>query len=89
MDKISALINAFQGSEVNVHWVAASSEEKMTEFLQEKGLRLSAYMADATVVKTIIRSNPGLVFLENGTVLKKFHYRNAPSPEIAKTIFSK
>lgn len=89
LDKISALINAFQGSEVNVHWVAASSEEKMTEFLQEKGLRLSTYMADATVVKTIIRSNPGLVFLENGTVLKKFHYRNAPSPEIAKTIFSK
>lgn len=89
LDRISALINSFQGSGVKVSLVAASSEEEMEKFLQEKGLRIGFYMADATVVKTIIRSNPGLVFIEDGTVLKKFHYRNTPSPEIAETIFSK
>jgi len=89
LDRISALINSFQGTGVNVLLVAASSEEEMKNYLKEKGLHIGYYMADATVVKTIIRSNPGLVFLEEGTILKKFHYRNTPSPEIAKNIFSK
>jgi uncharacterized membrane protein YphA (DoxX/SURF4 family) len=89
LDRISSLINSFQGTGVSVLLVAASYEKEMENFLQEKGLRIGYYMADATVVKTIIRANPGLVFLEEGTVLKKYHYRNTPSTETAKNIFGR
>ena len=89
LDRISALINSFQGTGVSVLLIAASSEEEMKNYLEKKGLRIGYYMADATVVKTIIRSNPGLVFIEEGTILKKYHYRNTPTPEIANNIFSK
>ncbi|NHE57645.1 BT_3928 family protein [Cyclobacterium plantarum] len=87
MEKISGLINAFQGSDVQVALVAASSEAEMEQFLKDNGIQIGYYMADATVVKTIVRSNPGLVFLEEGTVLGKFHFRNTPDPETAQSLF--
>ncbi len=88
MEQISALINTFQGTDVQVVLVAASSEDEMETFLSDHGLKLGYYMADATVVKTIIRSNPGIVFLEEGRVLGKFHFRNTPDPETAKAYFA-
>jgi len=40
---------------------------------------LRYFNADKKVLKTMIRSNPGLILLQKGTILKKWHYRNIPS----------
>jgi hypothetical protein len=39
------------------------------------------YTCDQTELKIIIRSNPGLVWLENGVVRKKWSWRDVPSFE--------
>ena len=37
------------------------------------------YFCDGTALKTIIRSNPGLVLLQNGVVVSMWHYNDFPS----------
>jgi hypothetical protein len=34
--------------------------------------------ADATVVKTIMRANPGIMLLKDGVVVGKYHHNNTP-----------
>jgi hypothetical protein len=44
---------------------------------------------DETTCKTIIRSNPGLLLLKEGTILAKWHYHDLPAPEkIDKNLLS-
>jgi hypothetical protein len=38
-------------------------------------------MADATMLKTMIRSNPGLLLLDKGVILKKWHYNDIPEED--------
>lgn len=41
-------------------------------------LTLDFYYTDETTLKTMIRSNPGLLILKNGTVLGMWHYNDFP-----------
>ncbi|MGB3851573.1 MAG: BT_3928 family protein [Tunicatimonas sp.] len=61
--------------------LTASGEAIYDEFRHDHQLALPYYYADATVLKTIIRANPGLVLLQNGVVRGKWHFRDTPSAE--------
>ncbi len=38
-------------------------------------------ITDETTLKTITRSNPGILLLQQGTIIDKWSHRNAPSPD--------
>ncbi len=59
--------------------LTSSGEAIYDEFRHEYQLALPYYFADATVLKTIIRANPGLVLLQEGKVKGKWHYRDLPT----------
>jgi uncharacterized membrane protein YphA (DoxX/SURF4 family) len=61
--------------------LTASSSESMEAFRHEHQLAVPYYYADATVLKTIIRSNPGLALWQNGTVLGNWHHNDTPSAQ--------
>lgn len=42
------------------------------------------YIADATFLKTIIRANPGVLVIKDGTVLGKWHHNHIPTYESLK-----
>ncbi len=59
--------------------LTAISKADFEAFQQEKGLNAPYYFADATVLKTMIRSNPGILLLRDGVVVGKWHYHDLPS----------
>lgn len=59
--------------------LTSASQREFDVFRQEKKLAVPYYFADATVLKTVIRSNPGLLLLKDGVVLDKWHYHDIPS----------
>ena len=59
--------------------LTAAPQRDFDIFRHEKHLAAPYYFADATVLKTMIRSNPGMMLLQNGRVLAKWHYHDLPS----------
>jgi uncharacterized membrane protein YphA (DoxX/SURF4 family) len=70
--------------------LTASSNESIEKFRHENQLAVPYYFSDATVLKTIIRSNPGIALWQNGNVLGNWHHNDTPSvDEIMKLISAK
>ena len=78
MDKIRKLIQGLNGK-VDMLMLTASSEEDVENFRHENQLAIPYYFADATVLKTIIRANPGITLWQNGTVIGMWHHNDTPA----------
>ena len=62
-------INTFQDAEV------------ADAFRAKIGAKYPFYRGDDKLLKTIIRSNPGVVIWKDGVVLDNYHWRHLPTPE--------
>jgi hypothetical protein len=59
--------------------LTSSLQEEIKRFRMENGAGFSFCNSDDAVLKTIVRSNPGLVLIRNGVVLAKWPFRDFPS----------
>ena len=57
--------------------LTASGVKDISEIKQRFGLNFEVYNTDETALKTIIRSNPGIVKLNKGTITEKLHWNDA------------
>jgi len=78
MDAIRTLTKDLDGK-VDMLILTSSSEEDVESFRHENQLAVSYAFADATVLKTIIRSNPGIALWRDGTVLANWHHNDTPA----------
>lgn len=61
-------------------WVITANDEATYEsFRHEYQIALPYYYADGTVIKAMIRANPGLILMKDGIVLGKWHNNDIPS----------
>jgi len=74
---IRELTRALEGK-VDCLILTASSEDAIDTFRHENQLGVPFYFADATVLKTVIRSNPGISLWKNGVVLGNWHHNDTP-----------
>jgi hypothetical protein len=77
-----------EGNEVSVV-IGGISKEAAEDLAIETGIKATYLTADDILLKTIIRSNPGLVLWKNGTILQKWHKNQLPAYESIRSTFLK
>jgi hypothetical protein len=56
--------------------LTGSADEDVQDFIQKTGVTFPFCKTDPITLKTIIRANPGLVLIKNGTVVDKWNWRD-------------
>lgn len=76
--RINELASWASNQAYNFICLTASSDSDIRAFKEKNGLAFEFYATDEIQLKTMIRSNPGLILLQNGTILNKWHWRDIP-----------
>ena len=58
--------------------LTASTDEAISHWRDVTGAEYNFFHTDETTLKTVIRSNPGLVLVKDGTVIGKWSHNNLP-----------
>jgi uncharacterized membrane protein YphA (DoxX/SURF4 family) len=76
---IKTMANEAKKKGIQVYAVTASSLELADEFTTQMELPFRFNNADATLLKTIVRSNPGIMYWHDGIIIDKWSCRSIPS----------
>lgn len=80
MGDLNALaINAAENFNIRTVLLTSNSAQSAEEFSNQNKLVMEIFYADGIPLKSMVRANPGLLLLKNGTVIDKWHFNNLPS----------
>jgi len=82
VDKINDIFDYSQLLGYQFYCLTASGSKEIAEWVEDTCADYPVCLTDETTLKTIIRSNPGLLLLKSGTIINKWHHRNIPYGEI-------
>jgi uncharacterized membrane protein YphA (DoxX/SURF4 family) len=87
---VNPFAEAAQKAGVKVYAIAGGAGESVIrDFSEEVKASYPIHMADDILLKTIVRSNPGIVLLKDGKVVQKWHYKQLPNFDEVKAEFIK
>ena len=78
---IDQLYEYCQVQKVPFYCLTASGEDAIQHWRDITGAEYPFCMSDETTLKTVIRSNPGLVLIKDGTVIRKWSHNGLPKSE--------
>lgn len=85
--KVEHLVNEIFNSGYYIYGLTSTSDQNVIEeFRHQNQLAFDFLINDETAIKTMIRSNPGLVMLRKGTVVGKWSYADLPTFEQVKEL---
>ena len=76
LQKLKTLSVQAQAEGYTVIGLSASGEDKIAEINANYGLDFEFYLCDEKALKTVVRSNPGVLQLNRGTVQQKVHWND-------------
>lgn len=85
LQAINALVSEL-GDSVEPWALTASDEASFEAFRHEHQLAMPYFYGDATVLKTMIRTNPGLILMQDGVVKGKWSHNAVPEADEIRTI---
>ncbi len=84
LEAINELVEKTNEIGVMTYGLSSSTRETVSKVLNDMSMNFNFHTTDEITLKTIVRSNPGLVLLKDGVVVDKWHYNNLPDPETVK-----
>lgn len=82
--KIKPLVEAAKKDGKRVYIAAGADSDMIKSLLSNTGIDVEYYTADDILLKTIVRSNPGVLLMKNSKILNKWHYNKLPTYEEIK-----
>ncbi len=81
MDRINDLYDYSQQEDMEFYCLTASDKPAQDRWVDYTGAEYIIYTSDADVLQTMIRSNPGLIMLRDGIIVRKWSSWNFPSTD--------
>lgn len=87
--KINNLANWAMGENMSFICLTSTIQDEAMEFAEQNEAPYEFFNCDEITLKTMIRSNPGLIVIKEGNILGKWHYNDIPTPEEFQEEFMK
>ncbi|MCL1943802.1 MAG: DoxX family protein [Candidatus Azobacteroides sp.] len=78
IDNINDIYDYAKENGYGFYCLTASTPEQISRWANFTGAEYPFCKTDETTLKTILRSNPGLMLIKNGTIYNKWHYNDFP-----------
>ena len=79
INKINALaLNLAENYNTRTVLLTSASAQDAEAYSKDHKLVTEIFYADGVPLKTMVRANPGVLLMKNGTVIGKWHYHNLP-----------
>lgn len=83
-------LNAAEQFNIRTVLLTSNSAQDADAFSKKMKLFMEVFYADAVPLKSMVRSNPGVLLLKNGVIVNKWHYNTLPSfDQLSEKYFSK
>lgn len=89
MDRIKSIYEYASKNNILFLGGSASTSDKVDKFRHDNQILFPIYLNDEKSLKTILRSNPGLVLIKDGIVIEKWHYNDFPTLDEMKADYLK
>ena len=83
-DKLNKLAAYASENGYRFYGLTASNADEITDFVHKYNVNYSFCATDEIQLKTVTRSNPGLVLLKKGTIIDKWGHRDIPDTDELK-----
>jgi hypothetical protein len=81
-NKMLPLIDSVRGEQVGASAIIGGlTEEGIIQLKLASRMNVNCYEADDLLIKTIMRSNPGLLLLKDGKIIHKWHHKQLPTAQ--------
>lgn len=80
-DHINALYDYCMINGYGFYGLTASPLDLITEWEEDTGGDYPIYQTDATTLRSMVRSNPGLILMKDGVILRKWSNHDIPAEE--------
>ena len=82
LDRINEVHEYAQDYDYPFYCLTASGEQGIKQWCERTGAEYAFCQTDETVLRTVIRSNPGLLLLKDGKIIRKWSHNSLPDEEV-------